>query len=339
MADTVDTGPLRIGILSTANIARHFAAGVEGSGKVGVVAVASRDLATARDFAERNRIPRALGSYDALLADPAIEAVYNPLPNSMHAEWTIRALDAGKHVLCEKPIAVTAADARAMFAASRRAGRCLVEAFPYRAQSQTHAVAALIRSGELGRPKIIQAAFGFPVANPANIRLDPGLGGGALLDAGTYPVSLIRLLAGAKPLRVSASATRAESGVDATVIANLDFPGGLLAQAACSFGTGVYRRALIACENGIVSTDYLNHLTPAAPGVLDISRGGWDASHETRRFDPVDGFRAEAESFADLVRGDPAGWTGIGEAESIEVMEMLEAIIASAAAGGAPVRL
>lgn len=339
MADTAETGPLRIGVLSTANIARHFVAGVQGSGKVEVVAVASRDLGTAQGFAERNRIARALGSYDALFADPAIEAVYNPLPNSMHAEWTIRALEAGKHVLCEKPIAVTSADARAMFAAARRSGRCLVEAFPYRAQAQTHAVAEIVRSGELGRPKIIQAAFGFPVANPTNIRLNRSLGGGALLDAGTYPVSLIRLLAGGKPLRVSAAATWANSGVDATVIANLEFPGGLLAQAACSFGTGVYRRALIACEGGVVTTDYLNHLTPAAPGVLDISRGGWDASHETRRFDPVDGFRAEAESFADLVRGDPAGWTGIGEAESIEVMEMLEAIIASAAGGGVPIHL
>ncbi len=339
MADTAETKPLRIGILSTANIARHFVAGVEGSHKVSVVAVASRDLAAAQGFAERNRIPRALGSYDALLADPDIDAVYNPLPNSMHAEWTIRALEAGKHVLCEKPIAVTAADAHLMFAAARSAGKCLVEAFPYRAQPQTHAVAALIHSGEIGRPLIIQAAFGFPVANPANIRLDPGLGGGALLDAGTYPVSLIRLLAGVKPVRVSASATWTDSKVDATVVANIEFPGGLLAQAACSFGTGVYRRAIIACEGGVVTTDYLNHLTTAAPGVVDISRGGWDASHETRRFDPLDGFRAEAESFADLVRGDPAGWNGIGEAESIEVMEMLEAIIASAKAGGTPVEL
>ncbi|UAJ09365.1 Gfo/Idh/MocA family protein [Glacieibacterium megasporae] len=339
MADTDNTGPLRIGILSTANIGRHFIAGVKPSDKVKVVAVASRDLASAQAFADRHAIPRALGSYDALLADPEVEAIYNPLPNSMHAEWTIRALEAGKHVLCEKPIAVTAADARAMFAAAHSAGRCLVEAFPYRAQPQTHAVAELVHSGEIGLPKIIQAAFGFPVANPSNIRLDPGLGGGALLDAGTYPVSLIRLLAGVKPIRVSAMATWTESGVDATLIANIEFPGGLLAQAACSFGTGVYRRATIACEGGVVMTEYLNHLTAAAPGVVDISRGGWDATNETRRFEPLDGFRAEADSFADLVRGDPAGWTGIGEAESIEVMEMLEAIIASAAAHGAPVEL
>jgi xylose dehydrogenase (NAD/NADP) len=339
MTDIAGTKPLRIGILSTANIARHFVAGVAGSRKVEVVAVASRDLATAQAFADRNGVPRAIGSYDALLADPDIDAVYNPLPNSLHAEWTIRALEAGKHVLCEKPIAVTAADARTMFAAARRTGRCLVEAFPYRAQPQTHAVADLVRSGELGRPRIIQAAFGFPTASTANIRLDPALGGGALLDAGTYPVSLIRLLADAKPLRVSATATWTESGVDATVIANLEFPGGLLAQAACSFGTGVYRRAVIACEDGVITTDYLNHLTPAAPGILDISRGSWDVTHETRRFDPVDGFRAEAESFADLVGGDPSAWTGIGEAESIEVMEILEAIIASSRAGGAPVAL
>ncbi len=330
--------PLRIGILSTANIGRHFIAGCTGSDRVAIAAVASRDLAAAEAFAAKHGVPRALGSYEELLADPEVEAIYNPLPNSLHAEWTIRALEAGKHVLCEKPIAVTAADARAMFAAATRTGRLLVEAFPYRSQPQTHAVARLIASGEIGRPRIIQASFGFPVANPANIRLDPGLGGGALLDAGTYAVSLIRLLAGEKPTRVNAFATWTDRGVDQTLVANLEFPSGLLAQAACSFGTGIYRRALIACENGVVETDFLNSLTPAMPGRLTVSRGGWEQTSERLHFDASDGFRAEAEAFAAAVRGDPAAWNGIGAAESIEVMEMLDAIIASAAGGG-PVEL
>ncbi len=333
MAGIATTEPLRIGILSTANIGRHFASAVQASSRVKVVAVASRELNAAQGFAERNSIPRALGSYEALLADTGVEAVYNPLPNTLHADWSIRALEAGKHVLCEKPIAVTAAEARAMFSTAKRAGRYLVEAFPYRAQPQTRATAALIESGEIGKPRIIQASFGFPVANPANIRLDPKLGGGALLDAGSYPVSLIRLLAGELPVTVSASAIWTDRGVDSSLIANLVFPGGLLAQAACSFGTGVYRRAVIACENGVITTDYLNHLTPAEPGILEISRGGWDASHETRSFDPANGFLAEAESFADLVRNGPSGWTGFTETESVEVMQMLEAIIASAASG------
>jgi predicted dehydrogenase len=325
--------PLRLGILGAANIARHFIAGVEGSAKVKVVAVASRDLARAQTFADRCGVPRALAGYEALLADPQVEAIYNPLPNSLHAEWSIRALDAGKHVLCEKPIAVTEAEARAMFAAATAAGRLLFEAFPYRAQPQTHALARLIASGEIGRPRLIQAGFGFPVANPANIRLDPALGGGALLDAGSYAVSLIRLLAGESPSRVSAFAQWTERGTDSSLIANLDFPSGLVAQAACGFGTGVYRRAVIACEDGMVATDFLNHLTPAEPGVLEIRRGGWEQTREDLAFPLLNGFRAEAESFADAVRQGPAHWNGIAPDESIEVMSILDAIVTSAREG------
>ncbi len=330
---SIDPGPLRLGILGTANIARHFTDAVHGSAKVNIVAVASRNAASAEAFAARNDIPRALDSYEALLADPEVEAIYNPLPNSLHAEWSIRALEAGKHVLCEKPIAVTAAEARAMFAAATRSGRLLFEAFPYRSQPQTHALAKLIASGEIGRPRMIQAGFGFPVANPANIRLDPALGGGALLDAGSYAVSLIRLLAGELPKGVSALAQWTERGVDASLIANLDFPSGLVAQMACSFGTGIYRRALIACQDGVVTTDFLNHLTPADPGVLEVRRGGWEQQEEHLAFPPCNGFRAEAESFADAVRQGPGRWNGIGEDESIEVMQILDAIITSAREG------
>ena len=329
MAGT-ETSALRIGILSTANIGRHFATAVRGSNKVEVAAVASRTAESAQAFADKNAVPRALASYEALLADPAIEAIYNPLPNGLHAEWTIRALESGQHVLCEKPIAVTAADAQAMFAAAERTGLHLVEAFPYRAQPQTHALAEVIRSGEIGKPRIIQACFGFPVANPTNIRLNPHLGGGALLDAGSYPVSLVRLLAGEMPSQVSASATWTESGVDGTLIANLVFPGGLLGQIACSFGTGLHRRAIIACEDGVVSTDYLNHLTADEPGILEVRRGGWEQTVEHKAFGASSGFLAEAESFADLVRTGSSAWSGMTRTESLDVMRILEAIIASA---------
>ena len=330
---TLDTTPLRIGILSTANIGRHFVNGCAGSTKVSIAAVASRSLASATAFAEKHGIARALGSYEALLADPEIEAIYNPLPNSMHAEWSIRALAAGKHVLCEKPIAVTAAEARTMFAAASRAGRLLVEAFPYRSQPQTHTLAKIIASGEIGRPKLIQAGFGFPVANPANIRLDPVLGGGALLDAGSYAVSLIHMLAGEAPTRISAFAQWTDRGVDSSLIANLEFPSGLVAQAACSFGTGIYRHAMIACEDGGVRTDFLNHLTDTDPGILEVRRGGWEQKLEQFAFPATNGFRAEAESFADAVRDGPAAWNGIDVQASIDVMRMLDAIIASAREG------
>lgn len=333
------SAPLRIGILGAANIARHFTAAVAGSPAVDVVAVASRELATAEAFAARHAIPSALAGYAALLADPEVEAIYNPLPNSLHAEWSIRALEAGKHVLCEKPIAVTADDARAMFAAAERSGRLLFEAFPYRSQPQTLAAARLVVEGAIGRPRLIQAAFGFPMANPANIRLDPELGGGALLDAGSYPVSLIRLFAGALPQRVTALAHWSPRGVDMTLVANMRFADGLMAQAACSFGTGVYRRAVLAGEDGTLSTDFRNHLTVAEPGVLEVSRGGWEPRNEAITFPPTDGFRAEAEAFAAAVRCGPTAWNGIGTAESIEVMQMLDAIIASARSDGLPIAL
>jgi predicted dehydrogenase len=330
--------PLRLGILSSANIGRHFVAGVAGSNKVMAVAVASRALDKAQAFADKNGVARAIGSYEALLADPEVEAIYNPLPNSLHAEWTIKALEAGKPVLCEKPIGLTADEARQMFAAAERVGLPLVEAYPYRAQPQTQRLVEIIRTGEIGRPRIIQAAFGFPVANPANIRLDPALGGGALLDAGCYAVSLIRLLAGEQAVEVSAQATWTDRGVDGLLTTNLRFPSGLLAQAACSFGTAIYRRAIIAGEDGVIRTDFLNHLTDNDPGSLEVARGGWEVTPERVDFDRANGFRLEAESFADLVRGT-GPWTGISPAESIEVMELLDAVIASAREGGKPVAI
>jgi len=330
--------PLRLGILSTANIARHFVNAIQGSEEVAAVAVASRDADKARAFAEKNGVSRTVDGYEALLADPEVEAIYNPLPNTMHAEWTIRALEAGKHVLCEKPIGISAEEARTMFAAAERTGLTLVEAYPYRSQPQTQALTELVRGGSLGPPRIIQAAFGFPVANPANIRLDPELGGGALLDAGCYAVSLIRLLAGERPARVSAHATWTDRGVDGLLVADLVFPSGLLAQAACAFGTAIFRRATIACEEGVIRTDFLNHLTDADPGVLEVMRGGWEVVPEQLDFARANGFRLEAESFARAVRGTGT-WDGIGPAESIEVMEMLDAVIASARDDGRPVAL
>ena len=171
------------------------------------------------------------------------------------------------------------------------------------------------------------------MANPANIRLDPALGGGALLDAGSYAVSLIRLIAGELPVRVSAFAQWSARGVDMALSANLEFASGPVAQAGCSFATGIYRRALIACDDGVVSTDFRNDLTEANPGVLEIQRGGWEQTIENRAFPINSGFRAEAESFAAAVRNGPAAWNGIGPAESIEVMQMLDAIIASAREG------
>jgi predicted dehydrogenase len=187
--------PLTLGILGAANIARAFIAAVRGSPKVDVAAVASRDPARAAAFARDNGVARVHATYDALLADPAIEAVYVPLANTLHAQWAIRTVEAGKHVLCEKPLAVSADEARAMIAAARRQGVHLVEAYPYRAQPQMAKLRELLAEGAIGRLRTAQASFGFPLSDPANIRMDTALAGGARMDAGSYPVSFLRMVA------------------------------------------------------------------------------------------------------------------------------------------------
>ena len=158
-------------------------------------------------------------TYEALLHDPEIDAIYVPLPNNLHAAWSIRAADAGKHVLCEKPLAATAAEARAVFEAARANGVYVVEAYPYRAQPQTLKMQELLTADAIGKLQLIQASFGFPLTDVANIRMNPTLAGGALMDAGSYPVSLVRTVAGTKPTRVFAISRWAESGVDLTTMA------------------------------------------------------------------------------------------------------------------------
>lgn len=321
--------PLRIGILSTAKIARAFIAGVAPSEKVVVTAVAGRDVETTRTFAEETGVERVLPSYDALLADPDIDAIYNPLPNSLHAEWSIRAAEAGKHVLCEKPLAVTAREAEAMFDAARRANVRLVEAFPYRSQPQTLKLKELLNENAIGPVRLVRASFGFTIADPANIRLDPALGGGALYDGGVYPTNLVRMIAGTLPSRVHALARWTDRGVDRSLVASLEFPDGLLAQISCSFNTAVHRHALIAGENGVIETSYANHFPTDRPATLSIKRSvAWDAPTDTVETPPTNGFLAEADSFADLVAG--GSWNGTTEAESIDTLRILEAILESA---------
>jgi predicted dehydrogenase len=321
---------LQIGVLGTAGIARDFIASVAPSRTVKIAAVASRKLEKATRFAQDTGIARAYGAYEELLADRSLDAIYNPLPNSLHAEWSIRALEAGKHVLCEKPLAVTAVEARSMFAAARHHGRTLVEGFPYRAQPHTIRLKELIDAGAIGALQSIWASFGF-VAAPPDIRLDPALAGGALLDGGTYPVSLIRLLAGQRPTRVAAMARWHASGVEQTLIASLEHRDGLLAQISCSLATSPHRQALIAGTAGVIQTSYLNFPPLDRPAVMQLRRGeSWDAPYEAIESPPVDAFRAEAESFERLIRLGPEQWTGATSEESIDIMLTLEAIIESA---------
>lgn len=326
---------LRIGILGAANIARAFTSGVAPSRLVTVAGVASRDAGKAKSFAEECGIARSFGSYEALLADPEIDAVYNPLPNSLHAQWSIRAVEAGKHVLCEKPLATSAAEARAMFAAARQHERHLVEAYPYRAQAQTLKLRELLAAGTIGRIGLIRASFGFVLPAATNIRLEPALGGGALFDAGSYAVSLAILAAGERPERVSASARWSASGVDLSVAATLEFPGGALGQIACSFATAQHRHAHIAGDAGTIETTYLNHPPVGGPPILTLRRGTSAATvPEIIETEGGNGFLAEAESFQRLVTRGPEHWTGATPAESLDIALTLDAIAAAARSGG-----
>ena len=324
------TAPLRIGILGTANIARSFIQGVSASKHLTVSAIASRDVAKAGAFAREFAIARHFGSYEALLADRDTDAVYIPLPNSLHAEWSIAAARAGKHVLCEKPLSATAAEARAMFDAARAHGVHLVEGFPYRAQPQTQKLGELLQAGVIGEVRLMQAAFGFTLGAGENIRLNPQLAGGALMDVGAYPVSLARMVARSRPARVHAVA-HWSGGVDRTLAATLQFTGGLFAQINCSFSTCLHRQALLVGSNGMIQTTYLNHTSTASEAALQVRMGtGRDAVDSIVETSPVNGFLAEAESFERLIRQGPAQWSGTSPEESVDIMLTLEAILESA---------
>ena len=229
---------IRWGILSTARIAEKLIDGARVAEDVEIVAVGSRDLARARAFADEHGIPQAFGSYEELLASD-IDAVYIPLPNALHVEWSVRALEAGKHVLCEKPLARDPAQVERAFDAAERAGRVLMEAFMWRFHPQTAEVVRLVREGALGSLRLIRAAFGFNLPWLENVRWERALEGGALMDVGCYGVSAMRLLCDAEPERVSGEQV-VRNGVDARFAGVLRFPGDVLGVLDC--GMDVHRR-------------------------------------------------------------------------------------------------
>jgi len=238
-------------------------------------------------------------------------------------------------VLCEKPLCMSGREARAMFEAATRSGVHLLEGYPYRAQPQTIRLLELIAAGAIGRIQLVQSSFGFTLAPGNNIRNDPALGGGALMDAGAYPVSLARMVARQRPVRVQALA-RWSGGVDRAVAGTIEFESGLLAQISCSFSTGAHRQATIAGTEGVIRTSYSNHPPLDRPTEILLSRGiGWDAPQEVVRSAPMNGFLAEAESFAQVVRSAAGSgdWAGATPEESIDIAMTLEAIMHSARTG------
>jgi D-xylose 1-dehydrogenase (NADP+, D-xylono-1,5-lactone-forming) len=324
---------LRIGVLGAANIARTFISAIKGSTLVTVAAVASRDLAKAQAFAAETGVPRAHGSYEAMLTDPEIDAIYNPLPNALHAQWTIAAANAGKHVLCEKPFAVTSDEARAMFAAADKNNVKVVEAYPYLAQPHIIAAKKMMRENALGKLQTLYAAFGFTLTRgPDDVRWSPELAGGALLDGGSYPVSFTRVMAGERPTHVHAMANFTERNVDRALVGTLIFASGLQAQIACSFGTARHRRAVISGTEGLLECSFLNEAANETQTITH-SKGAATQTVETLRFPGVSGFREQTHAFARLIRTGWSAWPGATPQESIDIAMMLEALAKSAREG------
>jgi predicted dehydrogenase len=244
---------LQWGILGTGNIARQFCEGLATSRRTRLAAVGSRHQPSARAFATAHAIPAACASYDDVLADPSVDAVYVSLPNSLHHQWTIKALAAGKHVLCEKPLAATAAQAREMFDAARQAGRVLVEAFMYRAHPLIHSVLAAVRSGEIGPLRLVRTSFCYRTMRiDGNIRFDPLLAGGALMDIGCYCTSFALLLAGEAPQLACAAGRLHPAGVDELAAGTLTFPSGLISAFTCGMGLQADNTAYLCGTEGYI---------------------------------------------------------------------------------------
>ena len=319
MADAV-----KWGILSTADINRKLIPGAHASPKVDLVAVASRDQARADEYARRFEIERAYGSYEALLADPEIEAVYIPLPNTMHCDWSIRAMEAGKHVLCEKPMSRHPDDVTAAFAAAERSGRYLMEAFMYRHNPQTRKLTELVADGAIGELRVIRSTFCYSLYDEDNIRLRPEVEGGALMDVGCYCVSGSRLLGG-EPESVSAEAWFGPTGTDWLLTASLRFPGNVLALFDC--GTAATDRdelEAVGSEGSLFLDDPWHARTP----VIEV-RVGDDV--ELIEHEPVDSYHLELENVSDAIRGE--GELLLGREDAVAQSRVLEGLHRSAETG------
>ena len=229
------TQTLRWGLLSTANINKALIPPLQASKRNKLLAVASRSREKAEDYARRKKIKRAYGSYEALLADPEIDVVYIPLPNHLHAEWIVKAVEAGKHVLCEKPLALSLDEVDAIVVAAKKHGKVVAEAFMYRTHPQSIKVKEIVNSGKLGRLRMVHGSFTYTMADPNDVRLSPEMGGGSLWDIGCYPLSYARSVLGTEPLEVFGWQIVGSTGVDETFMAQIRFPDDVLVQFDCSF--------------------------------------------------------------------------------------------------------
>jgi predicted dehydrogenase len=298
--------------------------------RVEVVAVAARDHARARTFATRHGIPTVHESYEALLADAEIDAVYNPLPNSHHGPWSIRALDAGKHVLCEKPLASNADEARRMQEAAARSGRVLAEAFHWRYHALAGRIREILASGEIGRLQRVEASLCFPLPTPNDIRWRFELSGGALMDAGCYPVSIVRYLADAEPEVVAARAKTRRPDVDRWMEIDLRFPGGIDGFVR----TSMWSRHLLSVHAAAIGdAGELRVTNPVLPHLFHRLTVRTSAGKRREKIEGASTYVAQLRAFRDWIAGGPPMPTDA--AHGVANMEVIDAAYRAA---GLPVR-
>jgi len=333
MTDMTIDPPLRWGILSTAGIAaKHVVPALQAAPGHEVIAVGSRDLGRATEWASDHDIATAYGSYDELLADPNVEAIYNPLPNHLHVDWSIAALEAGKHVLCEKPLGLDTADARRLLdAAALHPERVVMEAFMYRFHPQWIAARELVRDGRIGELRTIQTFFSYFNDDPTNVRNNPTIGGGALLDIGCYPISQARFLFGGEPDRVLGLIELDPSfGTDRITSAILDFGSGRSATFTVATQLHGHQRTQIVGTTGRIEVDIpVNSPKDRATAVTVVID---DEGTESLSFGPVDQYGLQADAFGAAIRSAQPAPTPLDDA--IANMIVVDAVFASAASDG-----
>jgi predicted dehydrogenase len=326
--------PVRWGIVSTAKIGRvKVVPGMMKSPLCDVIAVASRNEASAREMADELGIPKAYGSYEALLDDPDIEAIYNPLPNHLHVPMTLKAAAAGKHVLCEKPIAITASEAEQLRQAASKVQ--ITEAFMVRHHPQWHHAQEIIRSGSIGELRAIQVFFSYFNVDPGNIRNRADIGGGGLLDIGCYAIVAGRYFFEAEPTRVVALVDRDLAfGVDRTTSALMDFGGGRQLTFTVSTQAVPYQRTQILGATGRIEMKIPFNAPPDKPTRIFVDDGSLHGDHSARtiEFPAVDQYQLQGEAFSRAIRKAAPHTYGIEDA--LMNMRILDALRRSDASAG-----
>jgi predicted dehydrogenase len=313
---------LRVGVLGAARIApMALVRPARKLAEVEVVAVAARDPGRARKFASKHGIPRAHADYGALLADPDVDAVYNPLPNGLHCDWTVRALEAGKHVLCEKPLASNAEEAGRMARAAEQAGRVLVEAFHWRYHPLAARMKEIVDGGALGAVRHIEAHLCLPMLRPGDIRYRYGLGGGATMDVGCYTISILRYLAGAEPEVERAEAALSSPQVDRAMKADFRFADGRTGRIHCSlFSSALLSiRAIVRGDDGVLSV-----FNPVAPHLFHRLTLRTAAGRKAEKVPGDATYTCQLRAFAAHVRGEERMPTDA--ADGIANMQVIDAV-------------